>query len=387
VALVVLCAAQAGAVIAKRDDGSTTEATSGADAPVAGLPTSTLLLPPPISAPPPTAAPGGTTPQTSPTTPPTAPSGTTPATQPPVLQFRPLGTASSAIVADPSCHSQECRGFEVRCPGVQPLRGVLGIDRARGQARGLVLLLAGGSGSLWWDSDGEGGREAVTELRDGGLDVVQLRWVDSWLQAPEGQAISAPVMACRPATAIPWVYQQLAAGRPFETNPGACGFCVSGHSGGATALAYAISWYGVYDMIRAAVFTSGPPHAAITEGCLRHQGDEDYWYTQANAQTIDGSYGYLSQGPCVRHDGSMSSTWDHDSVDGDGTLYDFPTVRIAMILGGQDVAVPAHAKAYLARLQQAGSPSASSQTVPTMGHTVVGSKDGRDALVRTLLAN
>jgi hypothetical protein len=83
----------------------------------------------------------------------------------------------------------------------------------------------------------------------------------------------------------------------------------------------------------------------------------------------------------------MSGTWDHDSVDGDGTLYDFPTVRVAMILGGQDVAVPAHARAYLTRLQQAGSPSASSQTVPTMGHTVVGSKDGRDALVRTLLAS
>lgn len=385
--LVVLWAAQAGAVVAERDDGATTNAATDATAPVGGLPPSTtLIVPPSITAPPPTNPPvNGTTP---PTPPPTSPPGTTPTTRPPAaLQFRPRGTVTAATVVDPSCHSQECRGFEVRCPGLPPLQGVLGIDRARGQSRGLVLLLAGGSGSLWWDVDGEGGKEAVSELRDGGLDVVQLRWVDSWLLAPEGQAIGAPVMACRPATAIPWVYQQLAAGRSFETNSGACGFCVSGHSGGATALAYAMSWYGVYDMIRAAVFTSGPPHAAITKGCLRDRGDEDYWYTQPNEQTIDGSYGYPSQGPCVRHDGSMATTWDRDSVDGGGVLYAFPSVRIAMILGGQDVAVPAHARAYLARLQQAGTPSASSQTIPTMGHTVVGSKDGRDALVRTLLAD
>lgn len=386
--ILALWLVQALALLTRADaDGSNVAAGPSPAATAAPLPTTTVPRPGipgttvtapaagPSQAPPTTAVPGG-----GPTT--TLPAPPTQPPRPPA--YRQTGSVQTIAVDDPTCTAAECDGVLVQCPGLAPVRGVLGIDPAEGTARGVILLLSGGSGTYWWDVDGNGGREAVSQLRQGGLDVIQLRWIDPWMAAPEGQPLGPATMACRPATVITWVYEHHAQGRPLASGTGVCGFCVSGHSAGASALAYSMSFYGVAAPIKAAIFTSGPPHAAMEKGCLPAQGTQSYVYEPTSAQTIDGNYGYDRSGPCLRHDPSMAERWTEDSADIGGVVYSFPSTRIVMILGGQDTVVPEHAMDYLARLEQAQTPMVREETVPSMGHTVVGSRDGRAALIRAV---
>jgi hypothetical protein len=168
---------------------------------------------------------------------------------------------------------------------------------------------------------------------------------------------------------------------------GSCGFCISGNSGGASQVAYALSFYGLDSILDAVIPTSGPPHAAQAKGCLRRSGEEAYWYDGGASDTIDSSYGFAAgQGPCSRHDASFASRWDAESADTGGNDFFYPRTRVVVILGAQDASsAPPHARDFATRLDLAGTPYVTLQVVPNMAHPIQQSQDGLAALHAALL--
>ncbi|MGH2978690.1 MAG: hypothetical protein ACRDLQ_03515, partial [Solirubrobacterales bacterium] len=297
----------------------------------------------------------------------------------------PLGTLTLNSETDPNCPAgSTCQGFQVTCPGVQlQADGFLATAPATSSSRAVVVLASGGGGGGWW-AGSMLPTQFIADLRADGFTVVQLRWADRWLRAASGEDAGSAHLACRPATAYSWVhdnvYVPLGIDDPHRV--GRCGFCISGNSGGASQSSYALSHYGLDQILDAVVPTSGPPHAAQAKGCLRNAGEEAYWYSASNMSTIDSSYGFVStSGPCALHDPVWVPRWDEESVDTQGSDYFHDRTRAHVILGGNDNgSSPAHARDYVARLEAEGTPYLTSELVPSMPHGIQASADGLAAL-------
>jgi hypothetical protein len=303
----------------------------------------------------------------------------------------PLGTVTLTSDSDPTCPAgHTCQGVQVTCPAVsRPARAFLATAPATAPVRGLVMLASGGGGTGWWSGGGGLAASFVDSLRADGFVVVQLRWVDPWLASAPGEDAGSGHLACRPATIFKWVHdkQFVPLGVPAATI-GTCGFCISGNSGGASQVSYALTFYGLASILDAVVPTSGPPHAAQAKGCLRNAGQEAYWYDASATATIDSSYGFAAgQGPCATHDASFIPRWDAESADTGGNDFFYPRTRVVVILGGQDASsAPPHARDFAARLNLAGTPYLTLQTVTNMAHPIQQSSDGLAALHAALLA-
>jgi hypothetical protein len=206
-----------------------------------------------------------------------------------------------------------------------------------------------------------------------------------WLASANGERAGPVALACRPATVIARVHDVYYAPLGAVSDQGVCGFCVTGTSAGASQISYALTHYGLAYEVDVAVATSGPPHAAMADGCL---GAPGLSYAPDERTTVDLSYGYAAgTGPCSTADAGFASTWVADAVDESGSAYDYPTTRVHFVFGGLDVtSAPAHGRTYEAALVAAGSPFVTEETVPTADHGVPASPDGMAAIVAALLA-
>lgn len=305
----------------------------------------------------------------------------------PAAAGEPLGTLTPRGGTQGCPAGQECMGFEVQCPGLQEAaRGQLSIARPLLATRGVVVFASGGQGVNWWGDSPEAA-QMIEELRANGIMAVQLRWRNSWLKSRPAEQAGPARLACRPATVFKWVHDNhfTPLGLP---EVGACGFCISGSSGGASQVSYPLSHYGLDLILDAVVPTGGPAHAALIKGCMQTPGEEEYWFAPSEASIIDVSYGhYQNGGPCVRHDSLSAALWAKDGIDTGGNDYFHPTTRIHFIFGRTDSSVaPVHARDYITRLQRSGSPSVTEQLVDS-GHTVQESPAGADAIKTALLGS
>ncbi|MGI9119619.1 MAG: hypothetical protein ACR2G7_05775 [Acidimicrobiales bacterium] len=302
-----------------------------------------------------------------------------------------LGTLKLTDDAVQSCaEGSECRSFKVDCPGVaSSAPGAYRRLPHFGAARGLAVFFSGGPGTAWWGGSSASVGSFFDGLRADGIDVVEIKWGDGgWLESSPGERVGPARLACRPATAVKWVHDNLYLPLGVEAGPQQCGFCITGNSGGASQVAFALSDYGLDPIVDGAFPTSGPPHSALAKACLRRPGEEQYWYEpDEGARVIDRSYGFTdAEGPCVDHDPSWASVWQQDSVDTGGTDYGHPSTRVHVIVGAsdRDPRMHAHAADYLARLQAAGT-DATMEVVGTMGHDITESPEGLGALRAGLL--
>lgn len=304
-------------------------------------------------------------------------------TEAPSAGARPLGSVE-VVGTSSACPLSECTDVQVDCPGLDPAAATVAVEPAVGTADGVIVLLSGAEGKTFWASDQ--GRQAavVTEIAAGGLDAVEVAWPDQgWAGAPAGEPTGFAAMACRSATIIRWIHDERYVPMRLRPSTGVCGFCVSGNSGGASQIAYALAFYGLDDIIDAAVMTSGPPHAGILLGCIPGAGEEAFAYGRASLPYIDTAYGDPDDpGPCARRDASFAATWRADSVDTGGNDYLHPTTRIHFLLGGQDRTVaPIHARLYIDRLKDAGSPMVDEDEISQMEHEVLGQVESRQAVL------
>lgn len=302
-----------------------------------------------------------------------------------------LGNVTLQGGADPSCpDGYECTSFAVECPGVRRAgRGFFAAAPALAAPRGTVVLFSGGAGTQWWGEEATGTDRLLDELRVEGLEIVQVRWLSSWLVSSPGEAAGPARLACRPATIVRWLHEHRFL--PLQTasaRVGRCGFCVTGNSGGASQVSYGLSHYGLDAILDAVVPTSGPPHAALVKGCSGDMTDRGHLFHPQQTRVIDSSYGVLrGGGPCERHDPAYLDSWRADAVDTGGSDYTHPTTRVHVILGGQDSGVaPPHARDYALRLRRSASPMTTLEEVRAMSHRLQSSPEGLAALREALLA-
>lgn len=304
--------------------------------------------------------------------PPTLDGGTTTTTAPSVT--RPLGNLSVTGGTDDTIE------FEVRCPEIQgAARGELMVFPPSGEARGLVALTIGGLGT-----ERQGiNLSFIQGLAGDGFEAVVMSWVDPWLKSAPGEEAGPARLACRTATAIRWIhdnlYQEL--GAPSGA-VGECGFCLTGNSGGASQIGYALSFYGLGEIVDAAVLSGGPPHAALDEGCL---GETGLGYDARSAGIIDLSYGFVDGGgPCARGDQGFADRWNDDSLD-NGGVYRLPDTRVVFVfVGGDASGGPPHGRFYLDELREANTPMLTEETIPGSEHTIQAIPEGRAALEAAL---
>jgi pimeloyl-ACP methyl ester carboxylesterase len=328
--------------------------------------------------------PGSTNEPSSPATSPTA----SPRPDVGIEEPLPLGTIApdSFPEGDPCPEGHECRRFSVACPGLrEEARVGIAVAEPRGTPRGVVALFSGGGGREWWVDEGSTA-SFVEDLRDAGLGIVQIRWKDEWLGAASGEQAGPHRLACRSATVIRWIHDEVYAPLGVSApGPGRCGFCLSGSSGGASQITYALAFYGIADLVDVLAPTGGPPHAALAQGCLRDPDEQAYWYEGSSVQTIDASWGFRGGGgPCVSHDAGFRPRWLEASVELGGNDYAYPETRVRVIIGQHD-RIQSHARDYVERLRRGGT-DVELEIVPGMGHAIASSPDGLEVLRRILVA-
>ncbi|MGH2784114.1 MAG: hypothetical protein ACRDJ1_02525 [Actinomycetota bacterium] len=294
----------------------------------------------------------------------------------------PTGTFTTTSSGGSGCpDGYSCTGFRVTCSGVkEPGEGHLA-RRSPNGPKGLVMFFTDAGGTSWTSirasADG-----LLDEFVAAGLEIVQVRWTDPWLDSAPGEKIGPARLGCRPATVIKWVEANLYNGSSQPA--GRCGFCITGESGGASQISYALAFYGLDGIVDAAIPVSGPPHAALMKGCVADF--RDYTWPPHAARTMDNSYGYSGDGPCEQQDASWSDTWLAGGVDTGGADYVHPGTRITFLLGTKDgTRAPQHALDYADKLKAAGSPNVSVNIVEGMQHSAWDDTVGVNAVRAAIL--
>lgn len=296
----------------------------------------------------------------------TSPSVAASAFTPGVVSLQPLGGAKCPA-------DYACEAFTVTCDGVvQSAPGYFARRNASSAPRGMVILFSDSAGKGWWSATPKPAALAK-DLAIAGFEVVQVRWRDGWSIAAPGDAAGPAHLGCRPAGIIRWLYEN--AFVPLGITPngiGICGFCIVGTSGGSSQVAFALSHFGLEGILDAALLLSGPPHAAMSKGCLQVQGEKKYWYTLSESNTMDASFGFSgNSGPCVAHDASWASRWLEESPDTGGSDHVHPTTRVQFLFGQNDGGNSvAHGTDYYERLRSSGSPMVVTKTLPGVGHGI-----------------
>jgi hypothetical protein len=304
------------------------------------------------------------------------------------LGVRPLGTFTLGGVTSAGCPTGfNCNTFTVTAPGVtQNIKGLIADQKPTVATRGLIVFFSGDNGTSWWSANSSNVPTFFQSLLNSGFEVVQVAWSgNGWLAAPAGEPLGQEALACRSATVIQWVHDNMYSAPVPSAGIGHCGFCITGNSAGASQITYALASYGIDSVVDAAIPSSGPPMASIERGCLQISG---YEYDPSNEQLIDSSYGYgpaAGGGPCVSQDPSFTPVWAGNSVETGGTNYNYPATRIHIIVGGQDRdIIRNHANDYYQVLTASQQGMLTWQLVPRMGHPIQPSSDGLAALFAAL---
>ncbi len=301
----------------------------------------------------------------------------------------PLGTLRTTTATDPTCPPNSvCRGIEVTCSGVtENAPAFVAIAAGTGAPRGVVVFTTGSGGETWALAQGER-TDLMDQLRADGFIVVQLRWAKNWLVSSQGNDAGTAHLACRPATAFDWIHQTYFQPLGIERSAnGRCGFCITGNSGGATQVSYALSHYGLESILDGVVPTGGPPHAAMAKACLLRPGEEAYWYPDDTRAFLDRGFGFFDgNGPCSRHDAAFTARWNQESVATGGADYTHPRTRVHFVLGDGDIGMRAPNSDYVARLRAEGSPWVTLEISPATQHAVLVSDNGRASVRAAFLA-
>jgi hypothetical protein len=297
----------------------------------------------------------------------------------------PLGTLTTNGSVPSGCpHGFTCTGFTVAVPGVtNNANGFIGVAAHSSAApRGLVLLFTGGSGQGWWTSQTPELPGFANDLRAEGFTVVQVKWGTNWLESSPGNDAGTAHLGGRPATVIKHIHDNLYLPLDIPPHPaGQAGFVITGNSGGASQVGYALTHYGLEDILDVVIPTGGPPHSNLARAVLETDPSEPWYFDLGTRKFIDRGFGYFSgNGPAALQDPSFKPRWDAESVATGGDDYFHPQTRVHFIIGSSDRGMQALAGDYYNSLIAGGSPLVSWQIAANTPHGVFSTVEGRAAL-------
>ena len=302
-----------------------------------------------IPTPTPTATPAAalTVPAASPTLLPT------PISAPPSSgDSRPLGKVET--IADHRCggpFGDRCLDVIVTCPGISDAAVTLRVT-GTGIGGTAVLTTAGNGTSLYRpNNESVEGYENVVGMTDAlladGYRLAELIWKPPGVWDGSGGSIT---LACRPATAIRWVYDNCYEGALY---------LAQGTSGGASQIAFSLAYYGVDDILDLANLASGPPPCPIsTEGRLN----------------------VAVQAQCLV-DGQLWGESTEPMLFGNPQLH-YPNTTVSFFIGEQEPSdyIVMSATAYHDRISSAKS----MLVVPNTGHAMNKTAEGAAALLASI---
>jgi len=264
---------------------------------------------------------------------------------------RQLGTITgvSSVSCSGSIKNGVCQQMTVSCPGVPDVQAYVKTNTPTGSSKGTATYTTGTDGNGLYESIFTYGSTAVGNVLDAGFTTVEISWgtpfndnqPDGWVLGTGGVLAAA----CRYATVTQWIYNNI-------QNNTKLPYCATANSGGAGALAYALSQYNSGSVLSMAEVTSGPPPGRLDWGCGCQEGklavqcgtsstlgtcfgtaDAPVWdpaYNPAPATTIctDAVNGTLPPGGLNFFFG--------DSVEAPGAAYNFPSTYVNLVFGGAD---------------------------------------------------
>lgn len=271
----------------------------------------------------------------------------------------PLGSAQGSSITCPNfgggvSGSSACYQVNLTCDGIADFSGYLKVNQPAGTPLGTVIFGTGKGGSGLYDSEsdfGSGGPNVVQGILNAGFTTVQvsfgapfnLQTPNGWLTGPGG----VRRLACRYATLAQWVFQNIH--NSSTTAP----LCATGNSGGAGAIAYAVTDYGMNSIFSMIEETSGPPMARLDEACVPasnaacqtkpftcNNGDPvenlATCYSLSEAAIVDTAYSQPVCSNAINGTAAPNGLLLSDSILGGITPPSFPKTRVNILFGGQD---------------------------------------------------
>ena len=285
------------------------------------------------------------------------------------------GTITSAVTIDASCatgatralgtvsgvSSVTCQGYRftqpascqqmtVSCPNVPDVQVYLKTNTPT-PSIGTVTWNTGTDGNGLYDSIFTyGAQYAIQPVLNAGFTTVEIDWgtpfntnqPDGWVLGPGGVLAAA----CRYATITKWIYDNI------QDDNTSVPYCATGNSGGAGALAYALSQYNSASILSMAEVTSGPPAGRLDWGCGCLEGKLAVQcgtattlgtcFGAADAPVWDPAYNpAATTGVCTEAvDGTLPpgglNFFLGDSVEAPGALYNFPNTFVNVLFGSAD---------------------------------------------------
>jgi hypothetical protein len=203
-----------------------------------------------------------------------------------------------------------CESLTISCPNAAAINVTVGTVTG---TLGKSVMYA--NGSEWATAGGSG---YMTPLAKVGYTTVTAAFQTAWQEGP-GNLLTA---ACRPATLFNYV-----------ANGGQ--IAVIAASGGAGALAYALSWYGAGSFVSAAFITSGPVYSDEGLGCETPKADwvtvtpsdGEPWSSALNfedgTQILLGTFTGQSCEPKKDTTSTEYQTWEAQSILAPGAAFPF----------------------------------------------------------------
>lgn len=324
--------------------------------------------------------------------------------QPPTYPL-PLGTVN--LLSGPTvCGNESCYQIEVSCASVsRPEQATLKVGEPVSNTveAGTILFATGWIGNYYWDeavlvnlqlqrlslagldpAQATGNNlDILNNLRAAGFRTVQLKWQRNWFEAETGHVEGMANLACKPATVTRWVYDNL------HLQGEALPYCATGHSNGASEMAFGLTHYGLSDILSAVVLESGPNWSYIDHACLHDDAKYSNLHAdQGERNTIDWGFGFPSDGTgaCAVQDVTFRDTFRSASLVTNGWQYAYPHTMVAFVFGGDDnTTTAAQGQVYYDRLLRQGTPHLSMQVVSGAPHFVTTTTDGAQAMQSTLL--
>jgi hypothetical protein len=329
-----------------------------------------------------------------------------PVVQKPASQPRPLGAVS--LVSGPTaCQFGECYEVEVTCQqATGKLQATLRVNSSTAPAPlGTIVFASGWTGDYYWGFSGTNfpaeipkalaplaiddavtnNGQILANLRQDGYRTVEIKWKSSWWDSTGPATMEGfAKLACRPATVINWIYQNL------HTEGVQAPYCAVGHSNGASQVGFSLAQYGQSDLIQAALFESGPNWSRVDQGCLHDDPAYSALFLPLQGrQTSDLSFGFPADGtgPCAVQDTSARPDFEDASLALGDWLYNFRRTSLAFIMGGMDTTYTAQeGLVFHNKVIEEGSPNVTLETVAGAPHFVTDITAGAVQLEQTLRA-
>ncbi|MGA2414344.1 MAG: hypothetical protein ABSF59_07840 [Candidatus Sulfotelmatobacter sp.] len=146
------------------------------------------------------------------------------------------------------------RGRVENCPNTATIGFIYGVEDPGGSIAGTVVFLVGGGGENAYQNS-----DFARAYLQQGFQIIYFTWDSDWEATDGNNGASIKAAACRPATFLNFVDQNLHSQGPM---------CAQALSAGSGAAAYALAWYGAGSYLDNVEMLSGPVFGDIEQGCV-----------------------------------------------------------------------------------------------------------------------